>query len=75
MDFGAWLAETYGQDLSGVTEIIKAKNRAMNVTGSLEPLAKCTALVILKLEGCVGLTGPCPRQARARGLEIANLKR
>ena len=32
MDIGAWLAETYGQDLSGVTEI---KEVPSNVTGAL----------------------------------------
>ena len=31
MDFGAWLAETYGQDLSGVTEI---KDVPRDVTGA-----------------------------------------
>ena len=31
MDFGAWLAETYGQDLSGVTEI---KYVPRDVTGA-----------------------------------------
>ena len=31
MDFGAWLAETYGQDLSGVTEI---KGVPSDVTGT-----------------------------------------
>ena len=31
MDFGAWLAETYGQDLSGVTEI---KGVPRDVTGA-----------------------------------------
>ena len=31
MDFGAWLAETYGQDLSGVTEI---KGVPSDVTGA-----------------------------------------
>ena len=32
MDIGAWLAETYGQDLSGVTEI---KEVPSDVTGAL----------------------------------------
>ena len=32
MDFGAWLAETYGQDLSGVTEITDVPS---DVTGAL----------------------------------------
>ena len=32
MDFGAWLVETYGQDLSGVTEI---KEVPSDVTGAL----------------------------------------
>ena len=32
MDIGAWLAETYGQDLSGVTEI---KEVPWDVTGAL----------------------------------------
>ena len=54
MDIGAWLAETYGQDLSGVTEI---KEVPWYVTGSLDPLAKCTKLETLNLYCCTALTG------------------
>ena len=35
MDIGAWLAETYGQDLSGVTEIKEVPSDVTDVTGAL----------------------------------------
>ena len=70
MDIGAWLAETYGQDLSGVTEI---KGVPIDVTGSLQPLAKCTALVKLDLGECKKIGGSLDPLAKCTKLETLNL--
>ena len=58
-----WLTNEYGADLSAVTAISGVPS---NVTGSLEPLANCTALVTLDLRRCKKLKGPCPRPAASK---------
>ena len=52
--FEAWLVETYGSDLSKITEI---KNVPTDVTGTLDALGNCTKLEMLNCYNCQPLEG------------------